>query len=129
MGLIHTAIDLSNPKNSELTPVKANALVDTGAMTLCIPEDIAVRLELAELEKRDVTTADGKTVPVPYVGPVQVTFARRSCFTGALVLGDSVLLGAIPMEDMDLVVSSRLQKVTVNPKSPDMPSAVVKVVA
>ena len=62
----------------------------------------------------------------PYVGPVQIRFANRNCFTGALVLGDSVLLGAIPMEDMDLVVSSRMQKVTVNPESPNIPSAVVK---
>jgi len=38
---------------------------------------------------------------VSYVGPVEVKFENRSCFTGALVLGDEVLLGAIPREDMD----------------------------
>ena len=126
MGLIHTEILLSNPRNNALKPLSVNALVDTGAITLCIPEHIAVQLELEEIEKREVTTADGKHIPVPYVGPIQLKFEKRSCFTGALVLGDSVLLGAIPMEDMDLVVSSRMQKVTVNPESPNMPSAVVK---
>ena len=55
-----------------------------------------------------------------------IRFANRSCFTGALVLGDSILLGSIPMEDMDLVISSREQRVTVNPESPNIPSAVVK---
>ena len=46
--------------------------------------------------------------------------------TGALVIGESVLLGAIPMEDMDLVLSPSGRTITVNPKSPNMPSAVVK---
>ena len=126
MGLIHAEVDLSNPRNSELASLKVSALVDTGAITLCIPEQFAVQLDLEELEKREVATADGRHVPVPYVGPVQVRFGNRSCFTGALVLGDSVLLGSIPMEDMDLVISSRRQSVTVNPDSPNMPSAVVK---
>ncbi len=126
MGLIHAEVDLSNPGRSELASLQVSALVDTGAITLCIPEHIAVQLDLAELEKREVATADGRHLPVPYVGPVRVRFANRSCFTGALVLGDSVLLGSIPMEDMDLVVNPRRRCVTVNPESPDMPSAVVK---
>jgi hypothetical protein len=41
---------------------------------------------------------------VPYVGPIEVRFKNRVGFAGALVMGDQVLLGAIPMEDMDLVV-------------------------
>ncbi len=126
MGLVYTEISLSNPKDDQLKPLIANALVDTGAITLCIPDHIAVQLNLEEIEQREVTTADGKHIPVPYVGPVQVKFENRTCFTGALVLGDSVLLGAVPMEDMDLVISSRMQKVTVNPESPNMPSALVK---
>jgi clan AA aspartic protease len=126
MGLIYTNIELHNPKNNKLSAYKARALVDTGAITLCIPEHIAVQLNLEEIEKREVTTADGKRIPTPYVGPIQIKFENRSCFTGALVLGDSVLLGAVPMEDMDLVVNPRLQTVTVNPESPNMPSAVVK---
>jgi hypothetical protein len=60
------------------------------------------------------------------VGPVQIRFENRNCFTGALVLGDSVLLGAVPIEDMDLVINPRLQTITVNPESPNIPAAVVK---
>lgn len=126
MGLIHAALTLSNPGRQELAPLSVTALVDTGAVTLCIPEHVAVRLDLSELEKREVTTAEGRRVAVPYVGPVQVTFGNRSCFTGAFVLGDGVLLGSIPLEDMDLIVNSRRREVTVNPESPDVPSAVVK---
>ena len=112
-----------------LAPLSVTALVDTAAITLCIPEHVAVQLDLAELERREVTTAEGRRVSVPYVGPVQVRFANRSCFTGALVLGDDVLLGSIPLEDMDLVINPREQQVTVNPESPNIPSAVVKQLA
>jgi len=126
MGLIYTDIELINPRDPSLRPVTVNALVDTGAITLCIPEHIAIQLKLSELEKREITTAEGKKNLVPYVGPIQIHFENRNCFTGALVLGDSVLLGAIPLEDMDLVINARLQEITVNPQSPNIPTAVVK---
>jgi hypothetical protein len=48
---------------------------------------------------------------------------------GALVLGTEVLLGAIPMEDMDLVVDPRRQTVDVNPASPNIASGIVKCAA
>jgi clan AA aspartic protease len=125
MGLVYTSIKLSNPRDPSMKPVAVNALVDTGATTLCIPEHIAVQLQLPTIEQREVVTADGKPHVVPYVGPVQVQFENRNCFTGALVLGESALMGAVPMEDMDLVELPREQKVAVNPKSPNIPTAVV----
>ena len=126
MGLVYADIELINPKEQTLKPMKINALVDMGAITLCIPEHIVLQLKLEALEQREVTTADGKKRLVPYVGPVQIRFENRNCFTGALVLGDSVLLGAVPLEDMDLVINPRLQTITVNPESPNVPAAVVK---
>ena len=126
MGLIYTELELSNPRNSELVPLTVEALVDTGAVNLCVPKHVAVQLDLATLEQREATTADGEHTLVPYVGPVQVKFQNRSCFTGAFVLGDGVLLGSIPLEDMDLVVNPRLEKATVNPESPNIPSVLVK---
>ncbi len=128
MGLVYADILLENPRNTGLKPLAVKALVDTGAITLYIPEHVAVQLQLQEVEQREVTTADGKRRAVPYVGPIWIKYENRSCFTGALVLGDSVLLGAVPLEDMDLVVNSRCQTVTVNPESPNIPSALVKVV-
>ena len=126
MGMINADIELSNPRQPELSGLSVRALVDTGAMTICIPEHVAVQLKLDEIEKREVTTADEKSHLVPYVGPIQIRFQRRTCFTGALVIGESVLLGAVPMEDMDLVIEPSRQTITVNPKSPNIPSAVVK---
>ena len=93
MGLIYANITLSNARMSDLTPLEVKCLVDTGAMMMCIPEHISIQLKLAELEKREVTTADGKKHLCSYVGPLVVNFGNRSCYTGALVLGATVLLG------------------------------------
>ena len=125
MGLTYAEIELSNAQNLSLEPVTVRALVDTGAITLCIPQQVALQLELREIEKREVTTADGSARLVPYVGPARIRFANRSCFVGAFVLGDTVLMGAIPMQDMDLVISPSGETVTVNPKSPNFPQAIV----
>jgi hypothetical protein len=57
---------------------------------------------------------------------VEVRCANRRCFTGAMVLGDEVLLGAIPMEDMDLVLQPQLQQLSVNPENPNVQLSVAK---
>ena len=126
MGLIYTTIELQNPKDSTLKPVSVRALADTGALHLCIPEHISLQLKLVELQKREVVTADGKKVICPYVGPVEVRFNGRSCYTGAVVIGDEALLGAVPMEDMDLVLSPAKLSIIVNPESPNIPMSIVK---
>jgi len=125
MGQIYAKIQLSNPSNDALTSIEANALVDTDALFLCIPEHIAVQLQLKEFEKREVTIADGSKKLVPYVGPIKIKYLNRMCLTGALVLGNTTLLGAIPIEDMDLVIHlSRLQLI-VNPENPNIAGSLV----
>ncbi len=126
MGYVHAEIKLKNPRLPKLQAVTVNALVDTGALTLCIPEHIALQLELETNSQREVTTADGRKKMVPYVGPIEIFFENRNCFVGALVLGDEVLLGSVPMEDMDLIVLPAYRKLTVNPESPNFPHALVK---
>ena len=127
MGLIHTELGLRNPRVPDLKNLQTEALVDSGALHLCIPEHVAIQLQLEELEKREVTTADGAKHRCPYVGPVLIEFdKRRHCYTGAVVFGNEVLLGAVPMEDMDLVVVPSKRKVIPNPESPNVPLSVVK---
>ncbi len=63
---------------------------------------------------------------VPYVGPVKVAFDNRQCYVGALVLGNEVLLGSVPMEDMDVLISPARQELIVNPANPNMAVSVVK---
>jgi clan AA aspartic protease len=124
MGLIFTDVTLTNVRDDALQPIIVSAMVDTGALHLCIPSSVAVQLKLEAIEQRQVTIADGSTRAVDYVGPIKVTKGNRSCFTGAMVLGDQVLLGAIPMEDMDLIARPGTRDVIANPASPNMPASV-----
>ena len=126
MGIIRTEFQFANPANRSLQPIRALTLVDTGALHLCLPEHIAIQHDLRELEKREVTLANGHRITVPYCGPVEIQFKNRHCFTGAMVMGDEPLLGAIPMEDMDLVIIPSLRQVDVNPASPNIPTSLAK---
>src|SRR6266545_4870150 len=104
MGLVNGKVLLKNPRLPELAPVDVVALADSGAVHLCIPEHVQIQLKLEAIDNKEVTLADGSKKLVPYVGPIELRFKNRVGFAGALVMGDQVLLGAIPMEDMDLVV-------------------------
>jgi clan AA aspartic protease len=126
MGKVRTRLVLANPLKPGLSPIEAEAFVDIGVMHLCIPERIVAQLEFNEREKREMTLVNGAKRLIPYVGPVEVLFGDRSCFVGALAMGDEVLLGAIPMEDMDLVVLPLTREVTVNPLSPNIPTSIAK---
>jgi clan AA aspartic protease len=123
MGLIYADIKLSNPAKEGLQSMDVKSLVDTGALFLCIPEHISIQLQLKEFEKREVTVADGSKKICSYVGPVKINFNNRTCLTGALVLGEMVLLGAIPIEDMDLVIHPAKLKLMANPENPNIPGA------
>ncbi len=103
-------------------------MADTGSVHLCLPASVVEALGLEQQDRQSVTIADGSRRTVPYVGPVEMRFGNRVGFGGALVLGDQVLLGALPMADMDLIVIPREQRVAVNPNSPDMASSIVKAV-
>ena len=126
MGLINVKVILKNPRERNLKPLEVEALADSGAVHLCIPEHIRIQLKLEKLDKKEVTLADGEKKLVAYVGPIEIRFKNRVGFAGALVMGDQILLGVIPMEDMDLIVSPAHKKVTVNPDSPNFPQALVK---
>ena len=86
MGYIFADLELSNPKQDSLQPIKVKALADTGALMLCIPEHIALQMNLKKEATREISVADGRSINVPYVGPIKVAFGKRFCFVGALVL-------------------------------------------
>ena len=120
MGLVNAQIILKNPRKPDLSAVEISALADTGAVHLCIPYHIQIQLELEEIDKKEVTLADGSRKLVPYVGPIELRFKNRIGFAGALVLGEEPLLGAIQMEDMDLVVIPKTRTIDINPYSPNI---------
>ena len=126
MGLVNGNIQLRNARMPTLEPVEVEALADSGAVHLCIPEHIRLQLKLDSLDKKEVTLADGSKRLVPYVGPLEIRFKNRLGFAGALVMGDHVLLGAIPMEDMDLVILPKERRLDVNPNSPNIATTIAK---
>ncbi len=125
MYLSYAMLTLSNPRRPDLAAVEVKALADTGSVHLCVPHEVARQLGLETHHEEVVTIADGSKLRVPYVGPVELRFKNRGGFVGALVLGNQVLLGAIPMADMDLVVIPRDCRVDVNPESPNIAHSVV----
>ena len=126
MGLVNDQLLLKNPRLPDLEPAPVEALVDSGATHLCIPEHIQLQLQLDEIDSKEVTIADGSKRLVPYVGPIELRFKNRVGFAGALVMGDQVLLGAIPMEDMDPVIIPKPRTLDVNPNSPNFASSIAK---
>jgi clan AA aspartic protease len=126
MGLVNGKLLLKNPRLPELAPVDVVALADSGALHLCIPEHVQIQLKLEAIDNKEVTLADGSKKLVPYVGPIELRFKNRVGFAGALVMGDQVLLGAIPMEDMDLIIIPKTRTLDVNPDSPNIASSIVK---
>jgi clan AA aspartic protease len=126
MGLINVQLKLSNPQRPEIEPVQTPALVDTGAVYLVIPDHVRLQLQLEEQSQKEVTLADGSRKLIPYVGPIETRFKNRVAYVGAVVMGDEVLLGAIPMEDMDLILIPQQRLADVNPSSPNFSSAKAK---
>jgi clan AA aspartic protease len=132
IGLIYADIQLTNVDDEalvrryiidkdEVRSVRLNMLVDTDAYMMAINETIQSQLELPFVEKRKVQVADSRVMEYDVVGPVMVRFANRRATCNAFVLpGDSEpLLGAIPMEEMDVLVHPQRQELIVNPEHPN----------
>lgn len=132
MGLIYADIELTNTFDQELAKrnlighdeikkMNLNILVDTGAIMLSINETIQEALQFPIIDKRRVQLANGEYIQLDVAGHIGIKFKNRSCIVSAFVLpGDSEpLLGAIPMEEMDVVIFPQQQIMDVNPKHPD----------
>ncbi len=131
MGLIYADIELINSEDialarrnyigeEEIKRMHISALVDTGSYMLAINENIQQQLQLPVIEKRTAQLANGHVVECDVVGPIDLKFKNRSTSCRAMVLpGDSEpLLGAILMEDMDVLIHPLRQELIVNPEHP-----------
>jgi clan AA aspartic protease len=124
MGLVRTAITLKNAwdmqkakegtiKEGKIRQTTIDALVDTGAWTLVINETICEQLGVGVTRTDSGTLADGTASMYNVVGPLEVRWKNRTAICEALVLpeAEEVLLGAIPLEAMDLMVNPCNQEV------------------
>ena len=138
MGLIYAELKLTNAEDiavarrgiinkEDIRSLTVKALIDTGAYMMAVPEHIATQLDLPVLEHREFNLADGTSEKLPVVGPMLVEFKNRKtvCYTVA-TKDDEVLLGSIPMEDMDVVLNPKKQTIEINPESPYLPRMKMK---
>lgn len=134
MGMVYADIELQNGDDvalnrraiigeDEIRQINISMMVDSGALMLTINEEIRLALGLEIIDYRSSQLATGMRLELPVAGLVVVRFAGRFCTTNALVLPDDnePLLGAIPMEEMDLWLNPARNLLTpVHPEGPVM---------
>lgn len=131
MGLVYAEIELINGEDmvlarkhfigeEEIKKMTVSALVDSGSYMLAINENIQEQLQLPVVEKRKAQLANGQILECDVVAPIEIKFKNRRCNCSAMVLpGESeVLLGVIPLEDMDVLIHPLRQELIVNPDHP-----------
>jgi hypothetical protein len=131
MGVVYAdielinAVDLSMARQNligtdEIRRMTLSMMVDSGAYMMAINETIQSILEFPFIEKRTVQLASGQVVEYDVVGPIDVRFANRRAVCSAFVLPGNTesLLGAIPMEEMDVLIHPKRQELVVNPEHP-----------
>ena len=131
MGHVYANITLSNSfevmaakkgliAEGDVKQLTVKALVDNGAMLLTINEEIVRQLGLEVQKQLEVTLADGSYRKCDYVGPVNIHFENRFACGHALVQpgADEILLGVIPLEEMDVMIDPVSQQLIVPPDRP-----------
>lgn len=132
MGLVYAEVELINAEDlalarkfyigeDEIKRMNVTCLVDTGSYMLCINESIQAQMQFPVMEKRIGQMANGDRIECDVVSQVELRFKNRRTICNAMILpGDSeVLLGAIPLEDMDVLIHHPLrQELIVNPEHP-----------
>jgi clan AA aspartic protease len=89
----------------DIRSVEVKALVDTGAVSIVINEDICQKLGLRIEEMRFATLAGGGKVNCKITEGVRICWKDRDAICQAVVLPEGeTLLGVIPLEFMDLIV-------------------------
>jgi clan AA aspartic protease len=105
------AVDISNARkglipDAEIRQMTIRAMPDTGAWTLVINEEIRQKLGLAIEETSESSLADGKVDTYDVTEGVKIRWKNRSTILPAVVVPNAttILLGALPLEAMDLMV-------------------------
>ena len=123
MGMIQTEITLKNAfdegkvsegliKENEIRAITVTAVVDTGAASLVISEELREKLGLRIMEERSVKLADGRRTACKLTEAVEVHWKDRHWPCAAVVIpnAETVFLGAIPLEGMDLMINPKTQE-------------------
>jgi hypothetical protein len=123
MGTVFAEIKLENAADvvragdgvlneDEVRSITVTAIVDTGAASLVINEEQRQILGLGIMGERNARVADGRWVFCQITEDVKVHWKDRWALCSAMVIPNAsdVLLGAIPLEFMDLIISPARQE-------------------
>ena len=79
---------------------KVQAVADTGAVMLALPEDVVVGLGLPTVRTLTSTFADGRRGQLPVAGPLTIQIGDRQMLTECIVVpeGAEALVGQVVME-------------------------------
>lgn len=101
---IYAQIKFENQLNK--TSLELNALVDSPSIFTVLPQHVALQLgfDITIDQTREFMLGDGSRKKLPIVGPLRIVFQERYCDTSAIVYGDEVLLGKIPIQMMALYI-------------------------
>ena len=123
MGMVHAEITVQNAADASralqgqlakeaIREITVEAVVDTGAASLVISEEQRQTLGLGITEERSVKMADGRRTVCKLTEAVEVYWKDRHWACPAIVIpgAESVLLGAIPLEGMDLMINPKTQE-------------------
>ena len=99
-------------KEHDVRSATVTAIVDTGTMSLIITEELREKLGLTIMGEKTVHIANGQRVPCQVTEPVDVHWKNRCSSVRAVVIPGAqlVLLGVIPLEDMDLIINPVTQE-------------------
>ncbi len=139
MGLVFADIEITNLKDKLLAEdghlpkekirrMTVRMMAGSGAIMMAINEGIQAQMGLPIIEKMIVQLADGTPIELDVVGPLEVRFGNRTSMLRALVLPGNAepLFGAIPMEEMDLIVDPAKQALGPHPSRPIRPMVSLK---
>jgi clan AA aspartic protease len=139
MGITYTEVELTRGADlvlaqegylaeDQIRRMKVLALVDSGASMMAVTESIKTLLALRKVDEMQAELADGSVIQLEVVGPVEVRFQNRRTTVNAMVVPDSadVLLGAIPMQGLDVLIDPKRERLIVNPESPDIARMLLK---
>ena len=94
----------------------ADALVDTGATYLLIPTRMIGQLGLKKIDTRRLRSSRG-VVEADLYESVRLTIQGRTCHMDVIEVPDDtpVLIGQLPLEDLDFVVDPQSRSLIGNP--------------
>ena len=115
-------------KKQEIRRVEIEALVDTGAVMMLLPQDVVEVLGLDKIDRAIVTLANEEKVELDVAGTVSLTLLNRKMKTDCLVGPPQCepLIGQLVLERLDLILDPLKRTITARPESPYVPSLKLK---